>query len=133
MFLSLRDLRAEIVVTQPGQTWEPAGTCELISFNEIFSRRKLSFQPDGNLVRPAVGSGHFALNGLEVEQLVVEDIEKLGLLYQTVDNLLVGPEILNNTNWPLSPSESQFSPGKFQRSDPKWRGSRHSSCQGNTG
>ena len=102
MFLSLRDLRAEIVVTQPGQTWEPPGTCKIISFVVIFSEKKLSFQPDSNLVRPAGGSGQFCGDGLEVEKLVVNDIKKLWLLYQTIDNLLVGSEILNNKDCLLS-------------------------------
>ena len=71
--------------------------------SKYFSRNKLSFQPDSNLVHQGIRTGQFGLDGSEVEKLVIDDIKKLGLVYQTIDNFLVVSEILKNKNFFLRP------------------------------
>ena len=56
----------------------------------------VSFDPDSNPVPPALTAGHFLQEEREVEKLVADDIKKLWLVYQPINNFLVRPQILVN-------------------------------------
>ena len=54
----------------------------------------ITFEPHTDPVQPAVTAGHLLLYGGEVEQLVVNDVERLWLVYQAINNFLVWPQVL---------------------------------------
>ena len=54
----------------------------------------ITFEPHTDPVQPAATAGHLLLYGGEVEELVVNDVERLWLVYQAINNFLVWPQVL---------------------------------------
>ena len=71
--LALRNLRTQVIVSKARQTWKPAR----------------SFQPNSDLVQPVSTCSNLVLDALEIEELMLDQVEELWLVNETVYNLLV--------------------------------------------